>query len=121
MADIRKLWELYKEDSEASDDDLGSWPEYGLCFDYVPAGTFDGQKRGYFRFQISTGGPGEEIRFFCDERFNPTRIEFVLLDWYDGATVQIQRDSANDKTLREIWADWMECEVPQEAMKRAAE
>jgi len=56
--------------------------EYGLCFDYVAPGTFGNQKRGYYRYQISTGGPGEEFRYYPNT--SPREISFVFLDWYDG-------------------------------------
>lgn len=83
--DIEKLWNLWKEDSGASDPDLGNFNEYGLAFDYVAPGTFNEQNQGYFRYQISYGGPSEEFRFFTDENFRPYRIEFWYLDWFDGA------------------------------------
>lgn len=37
--------------------------EYALCFDYVASGTFSDQEEAYFRYQISWGGPSEELRF----------------------------------------------------------
>src|SRR5665647_2476760 len=80
LADIRKLWELEKEDPDASDEDLGTFNEYGLCFDYVSPNTFKGQHRGYFRYQLSWGGPSDEFRFECDENLRPTRIQYWYLD-----------------------------------------
>lgn len=62
--------------------------DYGLCFDYVEFGTFGDQNDDYFRYQISWGGPSEEIRFYANGA-----IEFVYLDWFVGAGFSVTRDS----------------------------
>jgi len=89
LNDIRALWELYNEDSEAYDDDLGHIYEYGLCFDYVAPGTFSDQTEGYFRWQLSTGGPGDEFRIYADKAgpytWSVYRVEYWFLDRFDGA------------------------------------
>lgn len=117
MGDVRKLWNLYKKDPEARTKDGEQWTEYGLAFDYVPAGTFNDQRRGYFRYQISYGGPSEEIRFYSDEKLNITSCHFWFLDWFDGASVRVT--GRNLETWREIWEDFRECETLQYAMKQA--
>jgi len=117
MADIRALWTLYRQDSDASDADLGRLHEYGLSWDYVAPGTFEGQRRGYFRFQISWGGPGDEFRFYVDERLEITRLEYWFLDWSDGAKVNVT--GRNLDLWREIWQDLLECQSPQAWMKTA--
>lgn len=117
MADIRKLWELYRSDMDASDPDLGNWNEYGLSWDYVAPGTFDGQRRGYFRYQISYGGPSDEFRFFVDERLQITRVEYWHMDWFDGAKVNVT--GRNLELWNEIWSDLLDCECPQNWMKQA--
>ena len=86
LADIRKLWKAYQSgDEDKYSEDIGTFPEYGLCFDYVAPETFTDQPRGYFRYQISYGGPSEEFRFYTDESLDAYKIEFWLLDWFDGA------------------------------------
>ena len=90
IVEIRKLWKLYQKDPDASDYDLGSFHEYGLGFDYVPKRTFSDQKRSYFRWQLSWGGPSDEFRFYVDEDFDPIEIEYWFLDWFDGASVSLQ-------------------------------
>lgn len=117
VADIRKLWALYREDCEASDPDLGTWNEYGLSFDYVPRGTFSDQKRGYWRYQLSWGGPSDEFRFFCDEDYQLTKVEYWFLDWFDGAHVAVTGKAR--ELLKKIWQDWLDCEVPQHAQREA--
>ena len=64
------------EDEETTEE----FYNYGLCLDMVNVGTFKEQKEPYLRYQISYGGPSEELRFYQ----NGT-VEFWFLDWYDGA------------------------------------
>jgi hypothetical protein len=77
-------------DEEGYLPDLGNMYEYGLCFDYVAPDTFNDQEEGFFRYQLSTGGPGDEFRIFAqkvnDYRFSVYRIEYWFLDWFDGAS-----------------------------------
>lgn len=117
VRDIRQLWEMHKEDPEKSDPDLGNFNEYGLCFDYVAPGTFRDQKRGYFRYQISTGGPGDEFRFFCDENLSPIRIEYWFLDWFDGAKIILH--GKDQGLLAEIFEDFRECGSVQAELDKA--
>lgn len=104
LADIRILWRLYRRDAEASHPELGSFNEYGLSFDYVPKGTFSDQKRGYFCWQLSWGGPADEFRFYVDEELDVTEIEYWFLDWYDGAGKLLTGDDF--KLLDEIYQDF---------------
>lgn len=101
-ADLRKLWKAYCAGKEDTED--GNIYEYGLAFDYVAPGTFNGQKRGYWRYQISWGGPSEEFRFYgggANER--PERIEFWFLDWFDGYGRKLT--GKDEALLLELW-DW---------------
>ena len=102
LDDLRKLWRNYGN-GEEDDKDLGSIYEYGLCFDYCPAGTFGDQREGFFRYQLSTGGPGDEFRFFADAEKKVHRIEYWFLDWFDGACRTLYGD--DEKLLMELW-DW---------------
>lgn len=117
VKDIRKLWEMYQRDPELSDEELGVFNEYGLCFDYVAPGTFRDQKRGYFRYQLSTGGPGDEFRFYCDENLRPARIEYWFLDWYDGAKIILH--GKDEALLSEIFADFKEMGSVQAELDKA--
>jgi len=83
--DLKKLWCEYC-DGEEDVLDLGSIHEYGLAFDYVVGEAGD---RGYFRYQISTGGPGDEFRFFCGPDFVLDKVEYWFLDWFDGAKITL--------------------------------
>lgn len=90
IKDLRKLWDLHTEHPEAYDDELGNMYEYGLSFDYVPAGTFEDQHNGYFRYQLSYGGPSDEFRFYTDPEFNVQTVEYWFLDWFDGAKRELR-------------------------------
>ena len=100
-ADIKKLWALWNEDSDANDDDLGNLNEYGLGFWYTPA---EKRRAGYFVWQFSTGGPGDEIRFWTDPQFNLIRAEYWFLDWFDGAHI----DVTDNETVRDIWESFFQ-------------
>jgi len=93
--------------------------EHGLYFDYVPAGTFDGQEAGYFRYQLFTGGPSAEFRFFTDAMRHCHRVEYVFLDWFDGARRELTGD---DKTLLlRVWEGFGQYGNIESALRRASE
>ena len=66
---------------------------YGLCFDYVERGTFENQERGYFRYQLSWGGPSDEFRIYVDYDKQITHIDYWFLDWWDGASIRVDENS----------------------------
>lgn len=93
--------ETYKE-MEKEFSNRGSFYDYGLSVDYVSPEPMDddirGYKEGYLRYQLSYGGPSEEIRFYFDQFGKVTRIEFVYLDWFKGVGFDV---------TREDWAQWL--------------
>jgi hypothetical protein len=93
--------------------------EYGLGFDYVPAGTFSDQDEPFFRWQLSTGGPGDEFRFFTGPDLVPHRVEYWFLDWWDGASRRLH--GPDKDTLLEFWSILAECGVPAAEVERASE
>ena len=86
MADIRTLWEAENNETEY----LGSLYDYGLAIDLVEAGTFKGQREDYVRYQLSWGGPSEEFRIYKNGK-----VEFWLLDWFDGAPLEVSGEDAD--------------------------
>ena len=110
LEDIKTLLE-YNDDGDDCHPVLGRLCDYGLCFDHVYPETFDDQPEGYWRLQLSWGGPSQEIRFYFDDSRDAGddipparrcyRIEFWHLDWYDGASVDI----TDDETARRLW-EW---------------
>jgi hypothetical protein len=115
MADIRKLWAAQRRGQEEVPD-LGNLYDYGLAFDYVEGGTDYNRDSGYFRWQLSWGGPGDEFRFYADAAGRVHRIEYWFLDWYEGA----HRDlgGPDKKLLEEIFEDFKEVGATEEALKR---
>ena len=102
LQDLSKLWKAYSEGNEDKySDELGNIFEYGLCFDYVAQDTFDDQKEGYFRYQLSWGGPSDEFRFYCNLDYTPYKTEYWFLDWFDGASV----DVTDNQLLQDLF-DW---------------
>lgn len=115
---LRTLWRLNQKDPEASHPDLGRFDEYGLAFDYVAPGTFNGQKEGYWCYQIAYGGPSEEFRFYASApQFEPYRLTYVFMDWYDGHERPLV---GNDLALlTEIWQDFQETGTVEHAFREA--
>jgi hypothetical protein len=101
LCDLRRLWDSYQNNVE--DADLGTLCDYGLSFDYVAPGTFGDQKEGYFRYQLSWGGPSDEFRFFVNPDLSCHRVEYWLLDWFDGAN-RVLTD-ADEAFVLELW-EW---------------
>ena len=91
LSDLKQLWEAYCNGEEEVED-LGSIYDYGLSFDYVAPETFSDQKQGYFRYQLSYGGPSSEFRFYTNPDFSVHLIEYAFLDWFDGATRVLSDD-----------------------------
>jgi hypothetical protein len=96
MSDIKKLWDEWCNGKHGIE-------EYGLSFDYVTSGTFNDQKEGYFRWQLSGGSPSEEFRFYTDAAFNVYRIEFVFMDWFEKHVIWIEEGSYYYETMLDIF------------------
>jgi len=67
--------------------------EYGLDVSMVSMGTFQDQKEPYLRYQLSWGGPSEEINFYQNGR-----VEFVFKDWFDSAVKEVSHLD---------WVEWL--------------
>lgn len=107
MEDLRQLWEAYCNDPESSVENLGTFDEYGLSFDYVAPQTFKNQTRGYFRYQLSWGGPSDEFRIYAegqDYRWIVDKIEYWFLDWFDGAKKYLPK--ADERLMKEIFESY---------------
>jgi len=116
LEDLRRLWTAYRngEDEHAED---GTFTEYGLCFDYVAALTFNDQKEAFFRYQLSWGGPSDEFRFFVNLDLSCHRIEYWFLDWFDGAHRVLAGEA--EILLSEIWQWFRETGAASVALRAA--
>jgi hypothetical protein len=81
-----------KADDLENTGELGSFFDYGLHFDYVE--IYGKKKNDYFRYQLSYGGPSDELRFYADGD-----IDYVFLDWFTGVGFSV---------TGEDWAEWLE-------------
>jgi hypothetical protein len=78
------------EQGDNNNFDLIQWlSEYGLSWGYVLPNTFNNQSEGYYRWQLSWGGPSDEFRIFTDSDKNIQSVEYWYLDWFDGASIEI--------------------------------
>ena len=76
--------------------------EYPLSFDHVEANFFANDRgehthEGYSRYQMSYGGPQDEIRFY-----NDNTVTYAFLDWGDGAEIDITNEAIT-KRFRKIY------------------
>mgnify|MGYP006353200869 FL=1 len=73
--------------------EYGNLNEYGLSFDYCYSTR---NSPGYFRYQLSWGGPSDEFRIYADKRgeyrWNIWKIEYWFMDWFDGAHKTLSGD-----------------------------
>ena len=96
MQDIRTLWKAEQEGGYFDDTyPLGTLSDYGLCLDFVEAGTFEEPLHPYYRYRISYGGPTEEFRIFLNGE-----VEFWYIPWFDGYCVQVKGEDA--EVIRQI-------------------
>jgi len=95
MRDIKRILSGKLKDESELPYNIG---EYGLSIDYVEPNTFKDQKKGYWRYQLSWGGPSEEFRVYRGEP-----VEFWYLDWYDGAKVLL--NEKDGQIIRELIDD----------------
>jgi hypothetical protein len=63
-----------------------------LDYSYVEENTFNDQPEGYWRLQFSWGGPSDEIRYYTDEKDKIKKINYVYMDWFDGASLTVRDD-----------------------------
>ena len=71
-------------DNLSNEEILQEFYEYGLSFDLVEVGTFEDQTRPYYRYQLSWGGPSDELLFY-----ESGEVVYAFLDWFDGATIDV--------------------------------
>ena len=79
-----------------------------LSWDYVEAGTFEDQEEGYYRLQLSWGGPSDEFRIYTTQYADEIDvIEYWYMDWFDGASINVPVKS----TSWDVCQMFLDCEV----------
>jgi hypothetical protein len=128
MNDLKTLWDSYQKGEEDTED-LGNIFEYGLSFDYVSPGTFKNQRKGYFRYQLSWGGPSDEFRIYAHPQkirnnwitWEVEKIEYWFLDWFDGAHKEL-KTGKNYQLINDIFQGlFVECESATNAYTKSME
>jgi hypothetical protein len=126
IAALTMLWKAYLagDDSDEAkachDEGYGEFHDYGLSFDYVAPGTFGDQQEGYWRYQLSWGGPSDEFRFYSSgPEWTPYRIEYWLLDWFDGHGEALKGDDL--ALMLEIWEFYRENDIARNEYDKAKE
>ena len=65
-----------------------------LSWDYVEPGTFEDQEDGYYRLQLSWGGPSDEFRIYTiGDTLDIDCINYHYMDWFDGASIPVFENS----------------------------
>lgn len=101
--------------------EYGSLFEYGLSFDYCYP---ENHRPGYFRYQLSWGGPSDEFRIYADKRSEYNwviwKIEYWFMDWFDGASKTLHGE--DEKFMEELLTGFfMECGSFDHAYDKAME
>ena len=118
---LRDMFERMSSDNDARREEaMQDFSEYGLSFDYVAPETFNDQPEGYWRYQISWGGPSEEFRFYSSSyKHRPYRIEFWFLDWGNGHGRALAGDDL--ETLLRVWDDFDDMSATESEFRRATD
>ena len=105
---VQSSWESQEEDYKNFKDegDYESLYDYvnqtALSFDKVHKNSKENIDRSYYRLQISWGGPSTEFRAFLNADHDIDYIEYWYLDWFDGASINLPRDSKSWEVVEDF-------------------
>ena len=105
---VQSSWESQEEDYKNFKDegDYESLYDYvnqtALSFDKVHKNSKENIDRSYYRLQISWGGPSTEFMAFLNADHDIDYIEYWYLDWFDGASINIPRDSKSWEVVEDF-------------------
>ena len=74
-----------------------------LSWDYVDS---EGREAGYYRLQLSWGGPSDEFRIYVNQDKEIDIIEYWYMDWFDSAHYLVAKYS----DCWHICDQFLECE-----------
>lgn len=112
---IDPTWKRIKKDllQMIQSDNYEGIDEYILGIDTVEAEATTSPKglhlqhAPYGRVQFCAGGPTEELRFYENKTLTTGTVEFALLDWFDGATLDLSASTnKEDNFLAEVLWDY---------------
>ena len=105
-----------KQFDDAWNDAKINWYDYlaenTLAFDFVEPYTFNNQPIGYYRLQLSWGGPSDEVRWYSNEPYKYHKITYSYMDWFDGSEIEI-----NDRIWQNIFTEYYETVEPYESLE----
>ena len=93
MEDLKEFMNAPDIHSNYELEDGSNFYDYALSWDFVEPHTYEDQPIGYFRYQMSSGGPSEELRYYLNRSQTVVKsVKFWLLDWFDGASIELIGD-----------------------------
>ena len=117
----RKFFEEYQDATEGQrialeviDKNRGDYfHEYDDLYDYVNQTALswdyvdsEGREAGYYRLQLSWGGPSDEFRIYVNQDKEIDIIEYWYMDWFDSAHYLVAKYS----DCWHICDQFLECE-----------
>ena len=105
---VQSSWESQEEDYKNFKDegDYESLYDYvnqtALSFDKVHKNSKENIDRSFYRLHLSWGGPSTEFRAFLNADHDIDYIEYWYLDWFDGASINIPRDSKSWEVVEDF-------------------
>ncbi len=100
--DISDIFQL-KNDYQEYDNSYEALNEFGLSIDYIEPNTFEDQEHGYIRYQLSWGGPSDELRFYLDDNKELYKCDYAYMDWFDGAVI----DVTEEENIKELYDNYI--------------
>ncbi len=100
--DISDIFQL-KNDYQEYENSYEALNEFGLSIDYIEPNTFEDQEHGYIRYQLSWGGPSDELRFYLDDNKELYKCDYAYMDWFDGAVI----DVTEEENIKELYDNYI--------------
>ena len=107
---VNEKFNQVEQDYQEANEDLFDYANStALSWDYVEPGTDDMPGfKGYYRLQLSWGGPSDEFRIYTiDGTLEIDVIEYWYMDWFDGAYINVMPDTLS----WDVCQMFLDCEV----------
>ncbi len=100
--DISDIFQL-KNDYQEYENSYEALNEFGLSIDYIEPNTFEDQENGYICYQLSWGGPSDELRFYLDDNKELYKCDYAYMDWFDGAVI----DVTEEENIKDLYDNYI--------------